>query len=253
MVKSEVVSYLAANLKKHPIDELRRQLAHEGVSDVDFDDSLKAAMRMPPTAGLGREAPSRASLLFLVVGVLIVGGLAAFLTLRSEPPPPPPASTTVISATGESAFVGNTGYVIRLPKNYEAVAAFKDEKKTIEVVHFCRAGTDPTNFVHEGLFSQLGIVRLEVQPNPFIGSITGPERLMQSISAEHTSRGDKFSVKNLQVSSLRGIQAQVELPQSSVEAFILGESVMYHFYAGQDDDVYRDIVNSLRDPHAETL
>jgi hypothetical protein len=253
MVKSELVAYLQANLKKHPIDELRRQLAQEGVSDMDFDDSLKAAMHAPPTAALGHGAPSRASLLFLVVGVLIVGALAALLALRREPPQPPPPSTTVISATGESAFVGNTGYVIRLPKNYEAVAAFKDEKKTIEVVHFCRAGTDPTNFVHEGLFGQLGIVRLEVQPNPFAGSITGPERLTRSITAEHTARGDKFSIKNIQVSSLRGVQAATELPEPGVEAYILGEAVMYHFCAGQDDEVYRDIVNSLRDPHAETL
>ncbi len=253
MVKPEVVAYLAANLKKHPIDELRRQLAQEGVSDVDFDDSLKAAMRSPTTAAAGREAPSRASLLFLVTGVLLVAGLAAYMTLRREPPPAPPPSATVISATGESAFVGNTGYVVRLPKNYEAQAAFRDDKQTVEVVHFCRAGTDPTNFLHRGLFGQLGIVRLEVQPNPFAGSITGPERLMRSLSAEHAARGDKFSVKNIQTSSLRGVQVTTELPEPGVEAFILGEEVMYDFYGGADDDVYRDIVNSLRDPHAETL
>ena len=91
------------------------------------------------------------------------------------------------------------------------------------------------------------------QPNPFAGSITGPERLTRTITAEHTARGDKFSVKNIQVSSLRGVQAATELPEPGVEAYILGEAVMYHFYAGQDDEVYRDIVNSLRDPHAETL
>ena len=44
-----------------------------------------------------------------------------------------------------------------------------------------------------------------------------------------------------------------ELPESGVETFILGETVMYQFYGGQEDDIYRDIVNSLRDPHAETL
>ena len=53
MVKPEVVAYLQANLKKHPIDELRRQLAQEGVGDVDFDDSLKAAMRAPAALAPG--------------------------------------------------------------------------------------------------------------------------------------------------------------------------------------------------------
>ncbi|MBI5241979.1 MAG: hypothetical protein HY926_16015 [Elusimicrobia bacterium] len=253
MVKPEVVAYLSANLKKHPIDELRRQLGVEGVSEVDFDDSLKAAMHSPTTAALGREAPSRASLVFLVAGVLLVAAAAAYMTLRREPPPAPPPSTTVISATGESAFVGNTGYVVRLPKSYEAIAAFKDEKRTTEVVHFCRTGTDPTNFLHKGLFGQLGIVRLEVRPNPFAQSLSGLERLARGVTAEHAARGDKFAVKNVQVSSLRGVQVATELPEPGVETFILGEAVMYDFYGGADDDVYRDIVNSLRDPHAETL
>jgi hypothetical protein len=253
MVKPEVVAYLQANLKKHPIDELRRQLSQEGINDVDFDDSLKAAMRTPATIAPAREAPSRASVVFLVAGVTIVGALTALLTLQREPAPTPPTSTTVVSATGESAFVGNTGYVVRLPKGYQAVAAFKDEKKTVEIVHFCKSGTDPTNFVHEGLFGQMGIVRLDVQPNPWAGDIMGPERLSRTISSERAARGDKYSVKNITVSSLRGVQVQTELPDASVEAYILGETVMYHFYAGQEDDIYRDIVNSLRDPHAETL
>jgi len=253
MVKPEVVAYLQANLKNHPIDELRRQLAQEGVGDMDFDDSLKAAVTLPPKPTSGQAAPSRASVMLLVAGVVIVAALAALLILQREPSHAPPVSATVVSASGESAFVGNTGYIIRLPKNYQAVSAFKDEKKTIEIVHFCRTGTDPTNFVHEGRFGQLGIVRLDVQPNPWAGDILGPERLSRAISAERAARGDKFSIKNTQVSSLRGVQIQTELPETSVEAYILGEAVLYHFYAGQEDDVYRDIVNSLRDPHAETL
>ena len=255
MVRPEVVTYLQANIKKYPIDSLRRQLAAEGISDADFDDSFKSAMRAPATstAAGARETPSRASLLFLIVGVALVAGVAALISLRREPPPPPPASTTVISPTGESAFVGNTGYVIRLPKGYEAAAVFKDETKKIEVVHFCRAGTDPTNFLHEGLFGQLGIVRLEVQPNPFTNSITGPDRLSGAVTARLTARGDKFRITNVQISSLRGMQVLIELPVPSIETFVLGETSLYHFYGGQDDEVYRDIVNSLRDPHAETL
>jgi len=253
MVKPEVVSYLQAHLQQHPIDELRRQLSQEGVGDVDFDDSLKAAMRAPVMVAPGRAAPSRISVVFLVAGVAIVAALVALLTWQRELPRSLPTSTTVISATGESAFVGNTGYVIRLTKNYEAVVSFKDERKTIEIVYFCRTGTDPTNFVHEGLFGQLGIVRFDVQPNPWAGDIMGPERLSRIINAERTAHGDKFSIKNIQVSSLRGMQVQTELPEPSVEAYILGETVMYHVYGGQEDEVYRDIINSLRDPHAETL
>ncbi|MDD5627703.1 MAG: hypothetical protein PHU21_01470 [Elusimicrobia bacterium] len=257
MVRPEVVAYLQAHLKKHPIDELRRQLAAEGVSSVDFDDALKSAMRAPSTlttgTAAGRTAPSRASLVFLVLGVAVVAALTAWLALRREPEEAPSASTTVVSATGESAFVGHTGYVIRLPKGYEAAAAFKDEAKAVEVVHFCRGGTDPTNFVHRGLYGQMGIVRLDVQPNPWSGDMLGPDRLARALNAERTARGDKFAMKNIQVSSLRGVQIQTELPDISVEAYILGEAVMYHFFAGQEDEIFRSIVDSLRDPHAETL
>jgi len=71
------------------------------------------------------------------------------------------------------------------------------------------------------------------------------------VAAEHSARGDKFTVKNVQVSSLRGVQVTTELPESGVETFILGETVMYQFYGGQEDEVWRDIVLSLRDAHTE--
>ena len=36
-----------------------------------------------------------------------------------------------------------------------------------------------------------------------------------------------------------------------VEAYILGQNDLYFFYAGQEDDIWRDIVLSLRDAHSE--
>ncbi len=243
MVKTDVVAYLRANLKKHPLQALRGQLAEEGVSEDDFNDSLKAA----------RARPSRASLVLLAGGVAIVAALAALLLSRPRREPPP-APSKGAAAAGESAFVGHTGYIIRLPKGYEAVAGFKDAAKTIEIVHFCRAGTDPTNFLNEALFGQMGIVRLEVRANPFAGSLLGIERLGRAITQQLTMHGAKFSpLKSIQVASLRGLQVEVQLPDPSVETYFLGEDVMYEFYGGQDDDTYRDIVNSLRDPHAEAL
>ncbi len=241
MVKTDVVTYLRANLKKHPLQALRGQLAEEGVSEEDFNDSLKAA----------RAGPSRASRTLLTVGVALVAALAVLLLSHREPPPTPAKGA---ATAGESAFVGHTGYIIRLPKGYEAVAGFKDEAKTIEIVHFCRAGTDPTNFLNEALFGQMGIVRLEVRTNPFAGSLTGLEHLGRAITQQLTVHGAKFSpLKSIQVASLRGLQVEVQLPDPSVKTYCLGEDVMYEFDGGQDDDTYRDIINSLHDPHAEAL
>jgi hypothetical protein len=249
MVKPNVVAYLEANLKQHPIETLRRQLAQEGIGDADFEDSLKTAMRAPVLVH-GSKTPSRAGLVFLMVGVASVAALAA-LFIQRQSSRLPHTSTTIDSATGESAFMGSTGYVVRLPKGYDALAVFKDEKKTIQIVHFYRTGTDPSNFSERGLYSQLGIVRLDVQPNPWAGDLMGPEELSRTISAERTARGDKFSRKDIQVGPLCGMQITTELPQPRTEAYLLGETVLYHFYAGQEDEVYRGILNSLRDPHAD--
>ena len=250
MIKPEVLAYLQANLSHYPLGDLRRQLEAEGISPADFNDSFKAALRPAATVPPRCDIPSRLSLALLAVGVLVVMGVAVFIAQWCKAPSMP---GTISSAPGESAFMGRTGYVIHLPKGYVAVASFKDPQKTVEIVHFCQAGIDPTNFLHEGLFGPLGIVRLEVRSNPFAANATGQERLSQAISAQHSARGDKFTIKAIQVSSLRGIQVQVELPQPYLEAYILGETALYRFFAGQDDENFRDILNSLREPTTEAL
>lgn len=249
MVEPDVVAYLQANLKNYPIEQLRSQLASEGVSEVDFDEALKAALRGPaPGAAAARAKPKgKAAALFLVVGIAAIAGLAAFVALTEKPEAP----SAPVSSGGDSAFVGATGYVVHLPKDYSAVARFKDRSKTTEVVHFCKTGTDPTNFLNEGLFGQLGIVRLEVEPSALAGNLNGAEMLGRIVTSRLTQRGDKFLLKNLQVSSLRGIQVIVELPDPGVYAYLLGETHLYHFTAGQDDEIYRDILTSLREPNSE--
>lgn len=251
MVKPEIVAYLQAHVKNHPIDALRQQLASEGVSAIDFEDSFKAAMRAavaPPSP----SHPSHASLVLLILGAIAAAAMLAALSLRRDASPPS-SSGTVVSATGAAAYVGKGGYVVGLPGGYEAVSSFEDAQKTKELVYFCKKGTDPTNFLHEGLFGQMGIVRLQTQPNPFSGSLTGLDQLVRSLNAQHAAAGEKFSLKNIQVSSLRGVQVTVELPIPSVEAYLLGEKVLYRFFAGQDDEIYRGILDSLRDPRSEIL
>ncbi len=247
MIKPDVVSYLRSTLAQYPLGSLRRQLKEEGVSDPDFNDSFKAALRSPAAPG---ENPTRMNLTLLAVGVVATLAAAVFIAQWFGLGQTPGALST---APGESAFVGRTGYIIHLPKNYAAFVSFKDAQKTVEVVHFCRAGTDPTNFLHEGLFGPLGIVRLEVRPAPFPSNITGQERLSQIVSSQHAARGEKFTLAPLQVSSLHGLEIRIELPQPSWEAYILGDRALYHFVAGQDDENFRDILNSLREPTAETL
>ena len=244
MVDPDIVAYLQANLKKFPLDDLRKQLAQEGVSDADFDAALKLA-KLNPRPKI--PAAKKAGLFFLVSGVLL-SVLAVILSLNRAPTPAPQSP----DAAEETAFLGRSGYVLRLPKDYTAVSTFKDpELKTFEIVHFHPIGVDPSNFLNEGLYGQLGIVRLEVHPSPLAGTLQGLESLTHIVTSKAQQHGEKFHIKNIQVSSLRGIEITIETPFPRFESYILGKRVLYNFIAGQDDEVYRDLVSSLRDPQSE--
>lgn len=250
-VRPEVVAYLSENLANFPVDALRRQLAEEGVSELDFADCLAQALRAPKTAVATQKlkAPAKTTKAFLVVGLVLVVG-AGLLALSSQKPPTEKASGPE-SASGESGYVGHRGWVVRLPKDYVGIAEFKDKAKTDQVVHFCKHGTDPTNFLNEGLFGQMGIVRLEVTPSPFPANPVGAAGLTTAVNRKTNSHGEKFVLKNFSVGTLPGVMVSIQSPFPRVEAYLLGKSELYFFYGGQEDDVWRDIVLSLRDARSE--
>lgn len=250
MVMPEVVAYLQENLPKYPVEELRRQLYAEGVSDLDFQDCLAAALRAPRTETKKRAVSGvneRAAKALLALGALVVIAVGLFALSRKAAPPPEPAA----DASGESGFVGPSQWVVRLPQGYAGVTGFKDPGRKHEVVHFCPKGTDPTNLLNEGLYGQLGVVRLEVFPSPFPDNPTGVSTMALRVQQRLTAQGDKFAIKNLQVGTLPGVQFNILAPFPRVEGYLLGKSSLYYFYAGQEDAVWRDIVFSLRDAHSE--
>ncbi len=140
---------------------------------------------------------------------------------------------------------------MRLPKDYAGFSEFKDSSKTDEIVHFAKRGTDPTNFLDEGLYGEMGIVRLEVTPSPFPANMTGASSLANAVRGKTAAHGEKFVMKNIQIGTLPGVQVNVQSPFPRVEAYILGQNDLYFFYGGQEDDIWRDIVLSLRDAHSE--
>lgn len=243
MPNPEVIAYLRQFINTFPVDALRKQLQGEGVSDADFEEALKFVLRTPIPK---ERPPSKAAPIFLVCGIVLVLIVAVAGLSRKEPPGPMRPRQAE-----EGAFLGKSGYVIRLPEGYTAYPDFKDQKKTVELVHFARNGTDPSNFLNEGLFGQLGIVRLEVEPNRFVDSTHPVEELTSFIDNLTQARGEVIKKKPLQVSSLRGLQVTVESPFQRTEAYILGEKVLYEFTAGQDDEIFREIVMSLRETVSE--
>ncbi len=244
--KPEVVAYLVENLKKFSVEALRDQLKEEGVGAADFDEALKAAQK---EAAAPKRKSSLAGKIFLAGGLAAVA-VAALVSLSRKPEEPPPAPAPIPSPE-ESGYIGHYGYVVRLPKDYVAVQRFKDDQKTIELVYFCKSGTDPTQFLDEGLYGQLGIVRLQASPSEFPNDLDGLAALTNTVSSRAASRGEKLTVKNITISSMRGIQVNYELPKARIEAFILGDKVLYYFMTGEDNDTFRDILNSLRDANSE--
>lgn len=243
MADPDVVAYLRANLPKFPSNDLRKQLAGEGVSDQDFDQALKIAQALPP---LKTGARGRTGILLLAAAAALIL-IAGFAALRRKAP-----ALQAPAPLDESAFIGRTGYVIHLPPGYQAVTTYKGTTKDYETVYFCKNGADPTNFLDQGLYGQLGIVRLEVQPDQLTGTLEGLSVLAERVTANAQARKEKFSTKNLQVSSLKGFEITIETPFPRVEAYVLGKKVRYTFTSGEDNQIYRDILTSLRDNQSES-
>lgn len=249
--KPEIVAYLQENLKKFSVEQLRGQLAQEGVSAFEFDEALRIAKEKPAPSAPKKASP--AGKIFLAGGLAAVV-IAALVSLDRKPEEEVVGTPRPAAPSLESAFIdtGRYGYVVRLPKDYVAVENFQDDAKSIELVYFCKGGTDPTQFLNEGLYGQLGIVRLRVEPSPFPNDLNGLNALSRAVTARANGRGEKFTIKNISVSSMRGIQLRYDLPFARVESFILGDKTLYSFMAGDEDEIYKDIVYSLRDANSET-
>ena len=250
-LRPEVVSYLRENLSKYSVDALRRQLYEEGVSEIDFEHCLADALRGPKAAATSRKTNSagKASKLALVSGVVLIAGVALYVLSQKSSAPAAPSGPA--ASSGESGFVGSHGWVVRLPKDYVGVSEFKDSSKTDEIVHFAKSGTDATNFLDEGLYGQMGIVRLEVAPSQFPPNMTGAASLANAVRNKTAAHGEKYVMKTVQIGTLPGVQVNIQTPFPRVEAYILGKSDLYFFSGGQEDEIWRDIVLSLRDAHSE--
>lgn len=216
------------------------------------NDAAPEDSELPPASpGKPQKNKGRAALAFLMAGVgavLVAGGALLLQKPPSAPLSGPAADAPVPGADG--VFVGHHHYVVALPKDYVAIQSFKDSGKNAEVVHFCKLGTDPTNFLNDGLYGQLGIVRLEVQPTALEGP-DGITRISQMVTAKASQRQEKLAITNLQAGSLRGIQVAYDVPFPRVESFLLGDRLLFVFHAGQDDEIYRSILQSLRDTRSE--
>lgn len=209
---------------------------------MDADEPAPPTSRTKIVAGASRKL----GLLLVAIGALsIVGTGVVYLQQgRAAAPPAQPQAE-------EGAFLGDAGYVLKLPPGYMAARNWGDAKRTIEIVHFARAGTDPSSFLDEGLYGGLGIVRLEARSSDVGTTLDGIERLAAGLSARAEERREKYALTHLRLPTLRGFQVVYGVPFPRVEAYVVSDRLLFTFYAGQDDETYRTLLQSLRDTRAE--
>ncbi|MHB2025544.1 MAG: hypothetical protein ACYCPQ_02720 [Elusimicrobiota bacterium] len=250
MIRPEIVDYFKDNLRHFPADELRRRLGEDGVSDLDIADSLRAALA--PAAGKrNAKSPRKQKRLFFAAVVFLAAGAGMLFFDSSRPPTAPKAPADAVATGQKSVFLGHYGYVVHLPPGYSYFTGFKDPRKIVEVSYFCKTGTHYEDALDTGLYGPMGIVRLQARPSAMAGRTDGIAELSVILAARAKSQNQEYSFKNLQVGTLRGIEIDYQKPFAHVEAYLLGQKILFSFYAGKDDGIYRSILDSLRDEASE--
>lgn len=248
----DLVEYLRTHLKRYGAETLRRRLAEEGVEEEEIEAALAETIRRP---GAGR----------LLKPILVLGGSAAAIlaitVLYSSQNAPVPAtaparapagpsvdaSTATAAAEARRPFIGHSGYVLELPPRYAAIADFKDPEKTLEVVYIFPKGTDPANFVNEGIYSQLGILRLEVSPRRIPEGRIGMEAIRDGVVRTLKKGKAPYTTRETRVGGLSALIVTIGGAFPLAQAWVLGAKEMYLLTGGAEDALFTNVLESLRE------
>lgn len=259
----KLVAYLRKTVPQFGAEAVREKLIDEGVAEPEIDEALAIAIKPKPKR--------RPLLIALGAGIFLLGAILFFFS-QEKPPAQgggtsagarPAVGAETATGTGSSApvesapampkgpFMGHYGYMLQLPPGYASQMAFKDLGNRTEVVYLFPEKTDPTNLVNEGLYGQLGILRLEVSPLRIAQGTIGIESLRAGITQTLNARGDTYEIKDTKVGDLPGFVVTISSPFPLVQAFVVGTKVMYVVTAGVDDPVFRNTLQSLTEvsPH----
>lgn len=248
MADPELVEYLRKNLKQFGGKALREKLVSEGVAEADIDAAMAVAIR-PPQKGprLG---------MYVVFAAVAVTAVSLYMAIDKPTKNPPLSATPAAELTGadkpnKSAFMGHYGYMLKVPDGYISQSSFKDMNNTTELVYLYPEKTDPTNLANEGLYGQLGILRLEVSPRRIPQGTVGLDALRAAITGNLSQRGVTFTPKDFVVGGLHAFQVNVTQPFPLVQAFIIGTKVMYVLTGGVENQTFNDTLQSLTEvsPH----
>ena len=251
MADPKLVAYLRKQVPQFGAEAVRENLLEEGLGEDEIDEALAAAAKPP------RKKPAA---LYAIFGAVMFGAVAAYMALDKPPAPgdktgaaaseaSPPSPAPAAGAKGP--FMGHYGYLFQVPAGYATQTSFKDLGNRTEVVYLFPEKTDPTNFGNEGLYGQLGIMRLEVSPLRIATGMITFDTLKAGVTQTLNSRGDTYEMKEMTAGGLPGFVVNISQPFPLAQAFIVGTKVMYVLTAGQDSDTFRNTLQSLTEvgPH----
>lgn len=237
MANPELVAYIKTNLKKFGPEAVRKQLLQDGVAPAELDAAMVEALP---------RKKKRLAAIALGGGALLLV-LAVLMSMQAPSPP----NVEDSDDEGDGIYRGHYGYMLKLPPGYRAYGTFRDPKKTQELVYIYPKGTDHSHFIHEGLYGNLGILRLEALPRRVPQGFVGIETLEAFVKNDLDKKKATYKIRSLIVQGLPAFVVNVEKPFKYVRAYIVGQKIRYTLIGGEENTLFIEVLSSLLEaaPH----
>ncbi|MFA6092406.1 MAG: hypothetical protein WCU88_07535 [Elusimicrobiota bacterium] len=245
-----LVEYIRLHLTEHGEEALREQLASEGIAPEEIDAAFAQLL-----SSRRKRPRGRAAIFGILAGISLIAAGAYFSFDKTGKTSSEPPVQSALSAPDETAgivkdgdatlFTGHYGYMVKLPANYQAISDFQDPQKTLEVAYLYPTGTDPTNFIHEGLYGQLGILRIEAVPRRTRGGVIGIDEIKTIAKARLGAERSVYKERSAVYNGFPAYIIQSSQPFAYARAYLIGQKVCYTITAGTDNALLAKILETF--------
>lgn len=243
MPNLKLVEYIRKHLKQFGADALCQKLREEDVPEAEIQEALKAALKSP------QQKPN----LIRIVLLLVVIGAIAWVYLSPDHPSLSSFRNGGPKPGSEKTFMGHYGYILQVPEGYNTLSDFLDSEKTREVVYLFPKGLDPSHLTNEGLYGQLGILRLEASPLRSPERRIGTDTVRTGVVGILQNRKAVYTMRDVQVGGLPGFLVNISQPVPLMQAYVVGAKVLYVLTAGAEDPAFNNTLASLHEASTRDL
>lgn len=162
-----------------------------------------------------------------------MGAVVAALALAACSPPKP------------KLFIGDTGYLLRIPAGYDVAASFNDAAHRSEEVVVFPLGARPQD--RDALLAAGRAVLLEVNPIDQPSGRVGLSDLKGVIPLQLKKNGETFEITGISL-ALPAFIVRVTKPQPLVQIAAEGRTMTYLFTSGAEEPLLDALAGSLAEP-----